>query len=176
MGRKIMIVVDMQNDFVIGVLGSQAAVDTIPHIIERLNEYDSKNDYIYFTRDSHFRYYMETLEGKKLPIPHCIIGTDGWKICPELNDYATKVRTINKFTFGADWGYELTDFDDGDFDSIELCGVCTDICVVSNALILRAMFPNTPIKVYANACAGTSPEAHEAALKVMESCQIDVIR
>lgn len=168
---KALIIIDMQNDFVTGALGTPEAVAIVPTIKEKMTsgEYDE----IFFTQDTHFRNYMETLEGQKLPVPHCIIDTEGWKVVNELED--GKYCHIVKYTFGLsntlkNWGDYLKNYDE-----VELCGVCTDICVVSNALIIRAIFPNMPITVDARACAGTSVAAHEAALIVMKSCQIDVI-
>lgn len=167
---KKLIIIDMQNDFVTGSLGTKEAREIVPHIIDRLNEY-SKADVI-FTRDTHYDNYLNTLEGKKLPVTHCIKCTPGWEIIPEFNIIGTVV--INKNTFGSTYLPTIMEFES--LESIELCGVCTDICVISNALLLRAHYPNTKIIVYANCCAGVTPELHEAALKVMESCQINVIR
>lgn len=174
---KILICVDMQVDFTVGSLGSAEAVAIVPNVAKRLDEYaEDENAQIFFTKDTHYdEVYFNSLEGKKLPVKHCLIGTDGWNLIPEIDKYEGLV--VNKITFGyTQWAGSFKAFGIDNIESIEICGVCTDICVVSQALILRAEFPNVPIVVYANACAGTSPEAHEAALKVMESCQIDVIR
>lgn len=167
---KKIIIIDMQNDFVTGSLGTKEAREIVPHIIDRLKEY-SKADVI-FTRDTHYDNYLNTLEGKNLPVTHCVKCTHGWEIIPEFNIAGAGV--INKNTFGSTYLPTIMEFEN--LESIELCGVCTDICVISNALLLRAHYPNTKIFVHANCCAGVTPELHEAALKVMESCQIDVIR
>lgn len=167
---KVLVVVDMQKDFVTGALGSEEARKIIPNIKEKMEKYKENKDKILFTMDTHNEDYLETLEGKYLPVRHCIKNTDGWHIIPELDD--EKVPKIWKYTFGyMNWDLFIPE----DVEEIELCGVCTDICVVSNALILRAMFPNTKITVDAKACAGVTPEKHEDALSVMKSCQIDVI-
>ena len=174
--KKVLIVVDMQNDFITGALGSAEAQTIVPNVVEKVKGFEGD---IYFTRDTHFDDYMNTLEGKKLPVPHCINGTEGWSIIKELSDYAYN-RTnevvskgiMNKFTFGyKDWRqtFKLDEFE------FELCGVCTDICVISNALALRMFYPDSKITVDASCCAGVTPEKHAAALEVMKSCQIDVI-
>lgn len=177
---KVLVVVDMQNDFVTGPLGTKEAVEIIPNIKERIEKY--KNDYslILFTRDTHYSDYLDTLEGKKLPIKHCLYETPGWCIVDELYPFSHSDRIVNKLTFGStelpdrilDWG---RDIGERKLESIELCGVCTDICVVSNALLLRANYTQTPIIVHADCCAGTTPEMHAKALDVMRSCQITVI-
>ena len=133
----------------------------------KIKEYVDRGDRIIFTRDTHEENYLDTAEGKKLPVIHCIKGTDGWQIIPELE--AEGCEYIDKPTFGwLNWGGF------GEHDEIELVGVCTDICVVSNALILKAMYPEAVISVDAGCCAGVTPEKHEAALETMKSCQIDV--
>ena len=171
MSRKILIVIDMQNDFITGPLGSKEAQAIIPKVVEKVKSYNS--ECVYFTKDTHYDNYLETLEGQRLPVPHCIINTEGWRIIDELYFYAEESRGIfYKHTFGyEDW----IGFNWSDVEEIELCGVCTDICVVSNALALRMFFPNTKITVDSSCCAGVTPEKHEAALEVMRSCQIDVI-
>lgn len=169
---KYLIVIDMQKDFVTGALGSAEAEAVVPRIEKKIA--DGGYDKVFFTFDTHFGNYSDTLEGKKLPVPHCIKGTEGW--CTALSfDGFDRENMIEKYTFGYD-GWESRFPQDGSrIDSIELVGVCTDICVVSNALILRALFPDTPMTVDASCCAGTTPEAHKAALAVMKSCQIDII-
>lgn len=168
--RKVLIVVDMQNDFINGSLGSDSAQAIVPNVIDKIQNFDGD---ILFTKDTHFSNYLNTLEGKNLPIPHCIEGTYGW----ELNeDLPTENKiVIQKYTFGdvVNLPHYLRGYTD--LESIELVGLCTDICVVSNALILRANFPDTPITVDANCCAGTTLENHKAALQTMKSCQITVI-
>ena len=166
--RKILIVVDMQNDFITGALGSDEARAIVPNVVEKVMNY--KIEDIYFTQDTHNEDYMNTLEGKYLPVPHCIKYEEGWDIIPALKPYAELV--VLKETFGYEyWGYYYF----GEEVEFELCGVCTDICVISNALVLRMLYPDAKITVDASCCAGVTPEKHKAALEVMKSCQIDVI-
>lgn len=190
--KKILIVVDAQNDFVTGSLANEEAKKVIPELADylRFNCANHQYDRIYFTRDSHTEDYLETLEGKHLPVPHCIVGTSGWCVVDDLltavrHNYTFKLPTatavfVEKTTFGyTDWRMVFRKYNDDDFDncidSITLVGFCTDICVVSNALILKALYPNAEIKVLSSLCAGVTPEKHEAALEVMRSCQIEVI-
>lgn len=174
---KTLIVIDMQNDFVTGALGSKEAVAILPNVKKKIEEYISAGHEVIFTRDTHGEGYLETNEGKHLPVPHCIKDTDGWQVCVELDNSACE--HIDKPTFGyTDWDTEISidgSFKDRNFSSIEIIGVCTDICVVSNALILRAMYPEVDITVDASCCAGVTPESHQAALATMKSCQINVI-
>ena len=159
MGKKVLIVVDMQGDFVDGPLGTQEARDIVPNVIDKIIEYDLIGDSIIFTLDTHFaNTYKDSQEGKFLPVEHCIRDTDGWHLQNDIYEVL-----CNKFV-------EFTYLE----KSIELVGVCTDICVVSNALILKACFPEIPIYVDASCCAGTTPEKHKVALEVMKSCQIYV--
>jgi len=173
---KILIVVDMQNDFVSMALGTPEAQVIVPNVVDKIDKCRAAGDVILFTKDTHYNDYMETLEGEKLPVPHCIINTDGWKIIPEI-EIKEKEAIIPKYTFGYEnWRKTLEDIMRfNQIDEIELCGLCTDICVISNALILRALYPNMPITVDAQCCAGVTSEKHKAALEVMKSCQIDVI-
>ena len=170
---KFLIVVDMQNDFITGSLGTKEAQAIVPNVKTRIESGEFKE--IIFTKDSHYSNYLtSTLEGEKLPIEHCIKHTIGWNIIPELQ---VKDIVVEKNTFGSlDLLEILNHLIFEELDEIELCGVCTDICVVSNALLIRAKFPNVKITVKADCCAGSTPELHEAALKTMESCQIDIIR
>jgi nicotinamidase-related amidase len=172
MSKRYIIVVDMQNDFITGPLGSPEAVKAVENTRKLLeaNHYERA----LFTRDTHYADYLETAEGKKLPVPHCKYGDAGWSVVADLIPYADIF--INKETFGfVDWVEELEywSFDPTE-DTIEICGVCTDICVVSNALILKALYPEVPILVHASCCAGTSMAKHIDALNVMESCQITI--
>ena len=162
---KYLIVVDMQNDFITGALGSKLAEAIVPNVVEKVKNFDGK---IIFTRDTHFADYMNTQEGKNLPVEHCIKDTDGWQICDELKPYVNEV--VDKVTFGS---VELPKLIT-DADEIELCGLCTDICVISNAMILKATFPEVKISVDSNCCAGVSVESHEIALNAMKSVQIEV--
>lgn len=167
---RTLIVVDVQNDFVTGSLGTKEAQAIIPNVQKKIQEYVSRGDQIIFTRDTHFENYLETNEGKHLPVEHCILGTEGWLIVQGLVPEGYPVGYINKETFGYDrW------CDKHFSDEIELIGLCTDICVISNALILKAMFPKNTIIVDASCCAGVTPDRHKAALETMKSCQIEVI-
>ena len=163
----------MQNDFITGPLGTPEAVAIVNKIKEKIEKKDFED--IIFTRDTHNTDYLQTQEGKKLPIEHCIRRTLGWRIVNPLREAIDKLpfipHYINKYSFGHwDWDSYLTNVTE-----IEIIGVCTDICVISNALILKAAFPEIPITVDASCCAGTTPEMHQKALDVMRSCQIEII-
>ncbi len=167
---KYLIVVDMQNDFITGSLGSVLAEKIVPDVVEKVKNFDGK---IIFTRDTHFADYMQTQEGENLPVEHCIKDTDGWQICDELKAYANEV--VDKITFGSvDLPGILKDYGD-EIDEIELCGLCTDICVISNAMILKASFPETKIVVDGKCCAGVSVESHKTALEAMKAVQIEIV-
>ncbi len=166
--KKTLIVVDMQNDFITGPLGTKEAQAIVGNVKKKIEEYAARKDEIIFTRDTHSDNYLETNEGKHLPVIHCIEGTEGWQIVDGL-EVRDSMR-IDKHTFGwTGWGQMF-------FEEVELVGVCTDICVVSNALILKAFFPEASITVDATCCAGVTPETHEAALTTMEQCQIKILR
>ena len=173
--RKLLVVVDMQNDFVDGSLGTKEAEGIVDRVVEEIEKYDSKD--IFATRDTHPENYLETQEGKNLPVPHCIRGTEGWQIRKEL-DALRKTDPIDKETFGStDLAADLLALhEDEEIGSITLVGLCTDICVISNALLIKATLPEVPIYVDAACCAGVTPESHENALKAMEACQIKVMR
>lgn len=167
---KYLIVVDMQNDFICGSLGSELAKKIVPDVVEKVKNFDGK---VIFTKDTHFADYMKTQEGKKLPVEHCIKDTDGWQICDELKGYADNV--VNKTTFGSvNLPGILKDYGD-EIEEIELCGLCTDICVISNAMILKASFPETKIIVDGKCCAGVSVKSHKTALEAMKTVQIEVL-
>ena len=180
---RMTIVVDVQNDFIDGALGTPEAKIARDNLVEKLKQED-EGTIVIFTRDTHQdASYLDTLEGKKLPIKHCIAYTNGWNIDDKIYDLGTKNRVydiVSKHAFGSFSSLALAihsfcgDDNYSPFE-IEICGLCTDICVVSNALILRAAFPDTPITLDSKCCAGTTPAAHEAALTVMRSCQIDVV-
>ena len=174
---KTLIVIDYQNDFVTGVLGTPEAASILMNVKAKIEEYLRNGDEVIFTRDTHTTGYLDTAEGKQLPVPHCIIGTDGWNVVESVD--IAECEHINKETFGyADWEsryYSDGNYCERNFDEIEIIGVCTDICVVSNALLLKAFYPDVPITVDASCCAGVTPDAHRAALTVMKSCQINVI-
>ena len=160
--RNILIVVDMQKDFVTGALASAEAQAILPEVMAKISEYDRAGKEIIFMRDTHGEDYMQTNEGKHLPVPHCIKGTDGWQICSELTDGVTsEYKTVDKPTFGfLGWKDVLaSETADGSDLDIEMIGVCTDICVVSNALILKALYPEATVRVDAGCCAGVTPES-----------------
>ena len=177
---KAIVFVDVQKDFIDGALRNEKAIEVTPKIVEWAKELIVSNpEYrFYATRDTHTEDYSNTLEGTLLPVKHCIEGTDGWMIDERLYEVLEgAVTIINKPTFGSFDLAEILaeDFADKSLDEIILCGFCTDICCVSCTLLLRAKFPNTKITVMKDLCAGTNTENHEAALKVMQSCQIDII-
>lgn len=173
--KRFLIVVDMQKDFVDGALGTKEAVAIVPNVMEKILGFDGK---IFATLDTHASNYMETSEGKKLPVPHCIKGTPGWM----LNDEVAAVleqkgySPVEKVTFGSVMLPRLI-FQEaaGEPFSIELIGLCTDICVVSNALMLKANFPEAEISVDSACCAGVTPATHQAALDTMRCCQINIL-
>lgn len=165
--RKVLIVIDMQNDFIDGALGTPEAQAIVPNVKKKIEEYRNRGDEIIFTRDTHEKNYLATNEGRHLPVEHCILNTQGWQIADGLE--VENCGYVNKSTFG--WRY----WSDHIFEEIELVGLCTDICVVSNALILKATFPEANITVDASCCAGVTPESHKAALTTMKMCQINVI-
>ena len=172
--KKLLIVVDMQKDFVDGALGTPEAQKIVDKVVEKIKGFDGD---VIATLDTHTPDYMQTQEGVKLPVPHCIKGTDGWKLIPAV-DAALEEKgytAVEKPTFGSVTLPELLaqKYDTSELQ-IELVGLCTDICVVSNALLLKAFFPEVPICVDAACCAGVSPESHQAALQTMASCQITV--
>lgn len=178
--NNILIVIDMQVDFTTGTLKNNDAVNIIPNIV---NEIESgKYDAVYFTRDTHDENYLNTSEGKRLPVTHCVKGTEGHEIVSELRKYATNENTIDKPTFGY-LGWKDVFVTDGQFttfeqyspENITLVGTCTDICIASNALIMKAMFPDTNIRVLKNCCAGCNSVVNNAALATMEQCQVEVI-
>ena len=164
--KKTLIVVDMQNDFIDMALGTKEAVSILPAVKAKIEEYVRNDDEIIFTRDTHAENYLETNEGKHLPVPHCIRGTKGWEIADGL--YAKGAKIIDKPNFG--W----TEWTKENFEEVELVGLCTDICVVSNALIIKASHPEIKVSVDSECCAGVTPESHKAALKTMAMCQIEV--
>lgn len=173
--RKVLIVIDMQNDFIDGSLGTPEAQAIIPNVKKKIEEYRKRGNEVMFTRDTHSTNYLDTNEGQHLPIEHCIVGTDGWNIHKDLV-VSPYEYVVNKGTFGfTDW-YDWIYWKDRSVDlELELVGLCTDICVVSNALILKAIYPEANITVDASCCAGVTPESHSAALTTMKMCQINVI-
>lgn len=172
--KKVLVVVDMQKDFVDGSLGTKEAVQIVPKVAEKIRAFDGD---IFVTYDTHFENYLETAEGRKLPVEHCIKGTDGWKLDKDVAAALEgKAYTpVEKLTFGSvALPGMIEKAAGGEEFCVELIGLCTDICVVSNALLIKAAFPEVPIAVDSSCCAGVTPEKHEAALETMRSCQIDV--
>lgn len=169
---KVLCVIDMQNDFIDGALGTKEAEAIVENVKAKIELYRQNNDTVIFTRDTHTEDYMNTQEGKKLPVPHCIKGSNGWEITKALDTLSDKI--IDKPTFGS---FELSEYIEslGMVEEIELIGLCTDICVISNAMILKAKFTETPIKVDSSCCAGVTPESHSNALTAMKMCQINCI-
>lgn len=174
--KKVLVVVDMQNDFVDGALGTKEAIAIVPNAAKRIREFDG--DEIFVTYDTHYDNYLNTLEGQKLPVPHCIDGTYGHDLNAEIKEAlrGKDYKEVIKAGFGSfSISKGLKDRYPGEEMEVEFIGLCTDICVVSNVLIMRAGFPNAKITVYADSCAGVTPEAHAAALATMKSCQIEVV-
>lgn len=167
--RDTLIIVDMQNDFIDGSLGTKEAQAIVPSVAKKIKEYKDAGKQVIFTRDTHPENYLETYEGKHLPVIHCVKNTVGWQISDKLNFDVENDILIDKITFGwLNWNH----FELG---SVEICGLCTDICVISNALIIRATYPEIDITVDASCCAGVTPDTHNAALATMKMCQIEVI-
>lgn len=174
--RKLLIVVDMQHDFTFGALRNTEAIQIIPKVLKKVNEFEGE---VIYTLDTHYEDYLNTQEGKKLPIVHCVEGTKGHNLVEPLLDVQKVMgsKTYTKNTFGSvelavdikKWNQEKS------FDEIEICGVCTDICVISNAMMIKAHVPEVKITVDASSCAGISPESHQNALEAMKMCQIDII-
>lgn len=170
--QKILVVVDMQNDFIDGALGTAEAVAIVPKVAEKIKSFDGT---VIYTKDTHEENYMETQEGRNLPVPHCIRGTEGWQIRTELQQAGAMV--VDKPTFGSRaLAEKLVEMNREEaIESITLIGLCTDICVISNAFVIKAFLPETPIIVDAACCAGVTPESHARALEAMKVCQIAVV-
>ena len=169
--RRILIVIDMQNDFIDGALGTQEAQAILPKVKAKILSYPS-NDII-VTMDTHYNNYLSTQEGRLLPVPHCIKGTAGWQLHPAIAGLLTAAKVYEKSAFGSlELARDLKQTAATEPIELELVGLCTDICVVSNALILKAMLPEVTIKVAADCCAGVTPAKHLAALETMRSCQV----
>lgn len=185
---RVLVVVDVQKDFVDGALGSMTAQSIIPHMRKRIKSYADGNTLILFTKDTHDENYLKTFEGYNLPIPHCINGTPGWSLVKDISSLADGysnflifsteeiIRSrVLKDTFGSIKLMEILKQYEHDIEDITFMGFCTDVCVISNALMARTYLPNTRIVVDSSCCAGTTLDKHLAALEVMKSCQIDVI-
>ena len=171
--RDFLIVVDMQNDFIDGALGTAEAQQIVAAVEEKIRGFGGT---VLFTRDTHEEDYLETQEGRNLPVPHCIRASHGWQIRPELDALRT-TEPVDKPTFGSErLGRLLKEENAKDpIGSITLIGLCTDICVISNALLIKAFLPEVPIKVDASCCAGVTPQSHENALNAMRACQIEIV-
>ena len=175
--NRLLIVIDMQNDFITGTLGSDAAAAIVPNVVEKIKNWDGM---VFFTKDGHDKYEFEdkdemgTEETKRIP-PHCLHRSEGADFIPEIKEFINEKMVHRKFIFGNNWWSEYIAPQIDLFDEIEIIGVCTDICVISNALILRSLDECMPITVDASCCAGSTPEAHKAALMVMKNCCINVI-
>lgn len=170
--QNVLVVVDMQNDFIDGALGTKEAVAIVPNVKAKIKNFDGT---VLFTRDTHFENYMDTQEGHNLPVPHCIKGTEGWEIRPELETLRT-TEAIDKVTFGSsELPEKLAALNtENPIESITFVGLCTDICVISNVMVTKAFFPEIPVTVDAACCAGVSPETHKNALEAMKVCQVKV--
>ena len=171
--QKLLVVVDMQNDFIDGALGTKEAVAIVPNVKAKIENFEGT---VLFTRDTHFENYMDTQEGKNLPVPHCIKGTKGWEIRAEL-EVLRKTEAIDKVTFGSS---ELPEVlaklnAENPIESITFVGICTDICVISNVMVTKAFFPEIPVIVDESCCAGVTPESHKNALEAMKVCQVQVV-
>lgn len=180
--QKVLLVIDMQNDFIDGALGTKEAVAIVPNVIEKIKNFDG---YVLYTRDTHTENYMETQEGSLLPVPHCIEGSHGWELHPEIDKLRLAgedpdsdfYNTFDKPSFGSTiLGQALCLMDEAEsIESIEIIGLCTDVCVISNAMIVKAFLPETPVTVDSSCCAGVTPESHQTALDAMAACQIRII-
>ena len=172
--KKALVVVDMQNDFITGVLGNEECRAIVPDVVKRVRKAVDDNTDVIFSRDTHQENYLSTQEGKKLPVSHCIQNTDGWKIIPELAEISEEKGIVfQKETFGSRLIAEY--IKEHGYEEVELIGVCTDICVISNAMTIKAFVPEAEISVNAACCAGVTPQSHQTALDAMKACQIDII-
>ena len=170
---NILLVIDMQNDFIDGTLGTAEAVQIVPRVVEKARQAAEAGTELWFTQDTHTPDYANTQEGRNLPVPHCVEGTHGWEICSDLQPYVNAAHCVKKGAFGAAALANRLQ-NRTDIARIELCGLCTDICVISNALLLNAFLPEVPISVDAACCAGVTPDSHQTALNAMKMCQIQI--
>ena len=171
--RKILLVIDMQNDFIDGALGTSEAVAIVDRVVEEIGKYPVGD--IIATRDTHGENYLNTQEGRNLPVTHCVKGTPGWELNPKIAAALKNAAIIDKPSFGSkELAEQMAQMAQREELDITLVGLCTDICVVSNALLIKAFLPETPVRVIADCCAGVTPESHQAALKTMQMCQIQI--
>ena len=171
---KLLVVVDMQKDFVDGALGTKEAQAIVPAVEKKIKEAKENGTEIIFTLDTHTEDYMNSQEGKNLPVIHCVNGSEGWKLTEALAPLSDGCKILEKPTFGSIRLAHI--IGSGSYEEIEFVGLCTDICVISNVMIAKASAPEVPIKVDASCCAGVTPESHENALNAMKMCQIEIIR
>ena len=171
--RKLLIVIDMQNDFIDGALGTPEAAAIVENVKAKIRSYPAAD--ILATKDTHETHYLQTQEGKNLPVEHCIRGSKGWEIREDIAELLDGVKIYEKPTFGSiAMALDVAEISQDEEIEVEMVGLCTDICVVSNALLLKAMMPEVKISVDASCCAGVTPESHEAALETMKMCQVAV--
>ncbi len=169
--RELLVVVDMQNDFITGALGTAEAQAIVPNVKAKIDEFIENGQQVIFTRDTHYEDYLETQEGFNLPVVHCVEGTPGWEIESSLQ--LEDAMVFDKVTFGSP---ELAAYiQEAEFDVVTLVGVCTDICVISNAMLIKAFDTEVLVQVDSACCAGVTPEAHDNALKAMKQCQIEIL-
>lgn len=169
---KLLVVVDMQVDFVNGALGTVKAQGIVADVVRKVEAEIAAGSTVVFTKDTHLENYLDTQEGKNLPVPHCIKGTAGWELVPELLPFAEGRVVMEKGTFGSTMLAHYTA--KNQFDEVELIGLCTDICVISNAMLIKAAYPEIPVSVCESCCAGVTPESHKNALEAMKMCQIKI--
>ena len=169
--KKLLIVVDMQKDFIDGSLGTEEAIKIVPEVKKKIQSYLAEGNEVIFTLDTHSDNYLDTQEGKKLPVKHCLKGTDGWKLHQDLEGFEGK--RFEKAGFGSmDCGKYAAE---GDYDSVELIGLCTDICVISNAMLIKTLAPELAVTIDGTCCAGVTPQSHRNALEAMKMCQIEIL-
>lgn len=180
--KKLLLVIDMQNDFITGVLGNEGCKRVVPNVIKRMERAKAEGWKILCTKDTHEENYLNTGEGQRLPVPHCIRGTLGAELIPEIleleekwkeDDVFMEINPVEKSAFGStELSRKLESYD---FDEIEIIGVCTDICVISNAMILRSDYPDIRLTVNSSCCSGVTYESHQRALGAMKSCQVEIV-
>lgn len=182
--EQILVVVDMQNDFIDGALGTKEAVQIVPYVVDKIKAYKDQGNPIYFTKDTHEEDYLDTQEGRNLPVQHCIRGTKGWELHPQIEALSEELQSTSdnpiifeKGIFGAEVLAQTLreDIKDPSQTEIELVGLCTDICVISNAILLKTYMPEVIVKVDGACCSGVTPQSHENALEAMKMCQIQII-
>lgn len=172
--RKLLVVVDMQKDFIDGSLGTKEAEKIVDGVVEEIKKYRTED--IFATRDTHTEDYLQTQEGKKLPVVHCVKGTEGWEINGKVKEALKGAEVMDKPTFGSkELAEKVAGLAAEEEIEVTLVGLCTDICVVSNALLIKAYLPEVPVRVLASCCAGVTPESHQAALVTMKMCQVEIV-